>query len=202
MSARFTDATAAPRVPGSTWAVIGLLGLSGQVAWTVENTWFATFVYDQVTPDSRPIAVMTALSALVATVTTLLMGAWSDRIGRRKPFILIGYLLWAVSTALYPAAALPQQVGFAVFLVIVLDAVMTFFGSTANDAAFNAWVTDVTRQGNRGVVEGVLQALPVLATMIGMGVSGFVIDRWGYVPFFCPGWFGAGDGHGRQRPAA
>lgn len=58
----------------------------------------------------------------------------------------------------------------AVFLVIVLDAVMTFFGSTANDASFNAWVTDVSAHGNRGLVEGVLGVMPVLATMIGMGV--------------------------------
>lgn len=180
----FADASSAPRIPTRTWTIILLLGLSGQVAWNVENTWFATFVYDTITPDSRPVAAMTAISALVATVTTLGMGAWSDRIGRRKPFILIGYVLWALSTAVFPAAAIPQAVGLGVFLVIVLDAVMTFFGSTANDAAFNAWVTDVTRRGNRGVVEGVLQALPVLATMIGMGVSGVVIDAFGYTPFF------------------
>ena len=58
----------------------------------------------------------------------------------------------------------------AVFLVIVLDAVTTFFGSTANDASFNAWVTDVSAHSNRGLVEGVLGVMPVLATMIGMGV--------------------------------
>lgn len=180
----FSDASAAPKVTGRTWTIILLLGLAGQIAWNVENTWFATFVYDTITPDSRPIAAMTAISALVATIATLGVGAWSDRIGRRKPFIVIGYVLWALSTAVYPASALPQSIGLAVFLVIVLDSVMTLFGSSAYDAAFNAWVTDVTKQGNRGVVEGVLQALPVLATMIGMGVSGFVIDAYGYTPFF------------------
>lgn len=180
----FTQAAAAPRVPARTWLVIITLGLSGQIAWNVENTWFNTFVYDTITTDSRPIAVMTAVSALVATLTTLLVGAHSDRIGRRKPIIVGGYVLWALSTALYPVSAIPEQVGFAIFLVIGLDAVMTFFGSSANDASFNAWVTDVTAQGNRGVVEAVLQALPVVATVIGMGVSGFVIDRWGYTLFF------------------
>lgn len=184
MTTHFTDAAAAPRITGRTWLVILTLGLSGQIAWNVENTWFNTFVYDTITPDSRPIAVMTAVSATVATFTTLLVGAWSDRLGRRKPIIVAGYIAWALSTALYPVAAVPQQIGLAIFLVIVLDAVMTFFGSSANDASFNAWVTDVTKQGNRGIVEGVLQALPVLATMIGMGLSGFVIDRYGYTLFF------------------
>ena len=180
----FAEAEAAPRGPARTWTIIVLLGLSGQIAWNVENTWFATFVYDTITPDSRPIAAMTAVSAAVATATTLGVGAWSDRLGRRKPFILIGYVLWALSTAIFPAAAIPQSIGIAVFLVILLDSVMTFFGSTGYDAAFNAWVTDVTQQGNRGVVEGIIQALPVIATMIGMGVSGFVIDSFGYTPFF------------------
>ena len=167
-----------------TWVVIVLLGLSGQIAWNVENSWFNTFVYDEITPDPRPIAAMVAVSAIVATVTTLFMGAWSDRVGRRKPFIVVGYLLWGLSVAVYPAAAEARAVTLAVTLVILLDAVMTFFGSTANDAAFNAWVTDVTDAHNRGRVDGLLQVMPVLAVMIGMGASGFLIDAFGYTPFF------------------
>lgn len=139
-----------PKIPAATWVAIVTLGLSGQIAWNVENNWFNTFVFDTITPDSRPIAAMTAVSAIVATVTTLLMGATSDRVGRRKPFIVAGYVAWALSTALFPAAALPHAVGTAVFLVIVLDALMTFFGSTANDAAFNAWVTDVSATATAG----------------------------------------------------
>lgn len=169
---------------GRTWLVLVLLGLSGQIAWNVENSWFNTFVYDEVTPDPRPIAVMVAVSAAVATLTTLLMGAWSDRLGRRKPFIAVGYVAWALSVAAYPAAAAATSVTLAIVLVVLLDAVMTFFGSTANDAAFNAWVTDVTHMGNRGRIDGLLQVMPVLATMIGMGASGFLIDRFGYTPFF------------------
>jgi MFS family permease len=54
-----------------------------------------------------------------------------------------------------------------------MDCVMTFFGSSANDAALNAWVTDNTDTTNRGRVEGVLSTLPLLATLVvtgGMGV--------------------------------
>lgn len=184
VSGSFLQASRREAVGRRTWLVIVLLGLSGQIAWNVENTWFNAFIYDRITPDSRPIAVMVGLSATVATATTLFAGSWSDRLGRRKPFILIGYVAWAAATALYPVAAWAPTVAFAIFLVIALDAVMTMFGATANDAAFNAWVTDVTSQGNRGVVEGVLQALPVLATMIGMGLSGIIIDRFGYTLFF------------------
>ena len=53
--------------------------------------------------------------------------------------------------------------------MIVLDCVMTFFGSSANDAAFNAWVTDVTDDGNRGRVEAVLAVMPLVAMLVVFG---------------------------------
>lgn len=171
-------------VPAATWVAMVLLGLSGQIAWNIENTWLNAYIYDEITPDSRPIAVMVAVSAIIATVTTLAMGWWSDRVGRRKPFIVAGYVLWAASVAAFPAAAEVRAVTTAVALMVILDAVMTFFGSTANDAAFNAWVTDVTTERNRGTVDGVLQALPVVAVMIGMGASGLLIETFGYTTFF------------------
>ena len=110
------------------WLVMVLLGLSGQIAWNVENSWFNTFVFDEITPDPGPIAVMVAVSAIVATLTTLLMGAFSDRVGKRKPFIFFGYILWALSTIAYPMSGWANSVSLAVFLVIALDGVMTFFG--------------------------------------------------------------------------
>jgi len=166
------------------WTVMTLLGLSGFIAWEVENSWFNTFVYDTITPNPEPIALMVAVSAIVATVTTLLVGTYSDRIGRRKPFIFGGYILWALSTIAFPMSRWVSSVGTAVFLVVLLDAVMTFFGSSANDAAFNAWVTDNTDETNRGKAEALLNILPVVAVIIGMGLSGVMIDRFGYFPFF------------------
>ena len=176
--------TAPTKLGTDKWTVIILLGLSGQIAWNVENSWFNTFVFDTITPDPKPIAAMVAVSAIVATITTLVMGTLSDRMGKRKPFIVIGYLLWALSTMAFPMAAWAKNVQLAIFLVIFLDAVMTFLGSTANDAAFNAWVTDITDSSNRGTVEGVMLILPIIAIMLGMGVSGLLIDVFGYYTFF------------------
>lgn len=166
------------------WLVITLLALSGSIAWDVENTWFNAFVYDTITTDPRPVAWMVGVSAAMATITTIIFGTVSDRVGKRKPFIFAGYVLWALSTMVFPASARAATVGAAITLVIILDAVMTFFGSMANDASFNAWVTDITDEHNRGRVDGYINILPVIAAIIGMGLSGVVIDRWGYVTFF------------------
>ena len=166
------------------WLVIVLLGLAGQIAWNVENSWFNTFVFDTITPDPKPIAWMVAVSAITATLTTLAMGTISDRVGRRKPFILYGYILWGISTALFPATASIRNVRFAILAVIAADAVMTFFGSTAYDAAYNAWTTDISNKSNRGRLSALISTFPLLAALIGAGLSGVVIDSLGYVTFF------------------
>ena len=137
------------------WATLLLIGLFGQFAWTIENMYFNVFLYKTISTDPGYIAAMVGWSAAAATLTTLLMGALSDRVGKRKAFIAVGYVLWGLSTAafgyitpenaakLFPGA---NAAAAAAVMVVVLDCVMTFFGSTANDAAFNAWVTDAPRQ--------------------------------------------------------
>ena len=35
------------------------------------------------------------------TLATLTVGAWSDRVGRRREFIAAGYVLWGASTAAF-----------------------------------------------------------------------------------------------------
>ena len=80
-----------------TWAALLTFGLFGQVAWTIENMYFNVFLYNTISGDTGMIAAMVAASAVVATVTTLLMGALSDKIGKRKSIIVFGYLLWGLS---------------------------------------------------------------------------------------------------------
>ena len=157
------------------WIALILVGLFGQFAWTIENMYFNVYLYNTISQDPRYIAAMVAWSAAAATLTTLLMGALSDRVGKRRIFISCGYILWGLSTAAFgyvtkenAARLFPgvNAVAAAAVSIVVLDCVMTFFGSTANDAAFNAWVTDVTNEHNRGKVESVLQILPLVSMLV------------------------------------
>ncbi|MHA1907278.1 MAG: MFS transporter [Candidatus Thorarchaeota archaeon] len=170
------------------WFLIFILGMSGQIAWAVENTWFNTFVFDTLTPDPQPIALMVAASAITATLTAYVIGAYSDRSkskwGRRKPYIVFGYIFWGILTAIFPAVSLLQPIGFAIIMVVIADSVMTFFGSTANDAAFNAWVTDITDTTNRDRLQGVLSVTTLVANLVALGLAGFIIDNYGYFVFF------------------
>ena len=178
---------------GRTWAALLIFGLFGQIAWVIENMYFNVFLYNTISGDTAMIAAMVSASAVTATVTTLVMGALSDKIGRRKALIVVGYLLWGVSVAafafvsvenigrMFPAA---QAAYAAAVAVVVLDCVMTFFGSTANDAAFNAWVTDVTVPENRGRVETVLAILPLVAMLVVFGLLDGMTQSGNWSTFF------------------
>ena len=178
-----------------TWAALILVGLVGQFAWTIENMYFNVFLYNAIAPDPTAIAWMVALSAIAATLTTLLMGALSDRVGKRKAFICLGYILWGVSVMAFALLARPARLaGFRAayaqgvltgpILVVILDCVMTFFGSTANDAAFNAYVTDVTTTENRGRAESVLAILPLISMLVIFGVFDSWTQRGDWFAFF------------------
>ncbi|GAA5026244.1 MFS transporter [Microbacterium fluvii] len=162
-------------VAARTWWVVVVLGLVGQLAWTVENMYLNVFVYDTITTDPTVIAILVAASAAAATLATMLVGAWSDRARTRRPFIAVGYILWGATTASFGfvqpdhAAVAGQAVGLAVVSIIVLDCVMSFFGSGANDAAFQGWVTDSTEPGNRGRVDGVLAIMPLMGMLVVFG---------------------------------
>ncbi|GAA0843269.1 MFS transporter [Streptosporangium amethystogenes subsp. fukuiense] len=171
-----TEITA--RLGGRSWAALIVLGFAGQVAWTVENMYLNVFLYDTVSDDPGAIATMVAASAVTATVATLLVGALSDRVGRRRSFIAAGYVLWGLATAAFGfvtvdavAAVAPAAgaVAATVAAVIALDCVMSFLGAGANDAAFQAWVTDVTRPANRGRVESVLAIMPLVSMLAVFG---------------------------------
>jgi len=156
-----------------------IFSLTGQIAWVVENMYFNVFIYKMFNASAAQISAMVSASAVAATVTTLLIGALSDKLGKRKLFICGGYILWGISilsfalirvdviSALFPMAASASAIG--VTLVIVMDCVMTFFGSTANDACFNAWLTDVTDSTDRGAAEGINAMMPLVAILAVFG---------------------------------
>lgn len=174
----------------STWLSIVLFSLVGQIAWTMENMFYNVFIQKEFNASTTSIALMVSLSALTATFTTLFMGALSDKIGKRKPFMVAGYFLWAliILSFIFIDNKYISSAGLGIALVVLGDCLMTFFGSTANDAAFNAYLTDITDDQNRGKVEGVNSAMPLISILIVFGgLSSFAGgDTW-YIIFLIIG---------------
>ena len=159
-----------------TWLSIVIFSLVGQIAWTMENMFYNVYIVDQFNASPSAIALMVCLSAVTATLTTLFMGALSDKIGKRKIFIVSGYFLWGITilSFIFVNSQYIHSAVLGITLVILLDCIMTFFGSTANDAAYNAYLTEISDDSNRGKIEGINSAMPLVSILIVFGgLSGF-----------------------------
>ena len=152
--------------------------LTGQIAWTVENMYFNVFIYKMFHATASEISAMVAASAVAATVTTLLIGALSDKLGKRKIFICGGYIAWGISIwsfslirmdVLSSVVPMASAASLGVSLTIIMDCIMTFFGSSANDACFNAWLTDVSDDTDRGKIEGINAMMPLVSILVVFG---------------------------------
>lgn len=187
------------------WLNICIFGFTGQIAWNLENTYFNTFLYNTVyeggtvggtITSMTAIKLMVAFSAITAVITTFVMGNLSDKINKRKVFISAGYIFWGATTAVFGfitkdnisnlfGISDPMKIVTATALtVIAMDCLMTFMGSTSNDSAFNAWVTDVTTPKNRATAESVLAILPIVAMVLVVALGGMIDSMGGYPVFF------------------
>lgn len=168
------------------WIIIWVAGLAGQLCWNIENQWFNTFVYAKIAPDPSIISWMVGVSAVVSTLSTFISGTASDRAGRRKPFIVIGYILWGLFTIVFGATEfIPLNNTTAMAVIVVFaDAIMSFCGSLGNDAGFNPWTTDITNESNRGSLGAAVAVQPVVATIAGSLLGGAIIKALDYFWFF------------------
>ena len=169
------------------WAALFIFSLMGQVAWVVENMYFNVFIYKMFHASAGDISLMVGASSVAATLTTILVGAFTDYAGKRKIFICGGYMAWGISILAFAllrvdlltpvAGSALQAASLGISLVIIMDCVMTFLGSSANDACFNAWMTDWGDGTNRGKIEGINSMMPLVAILaVFGGFSAFDLD--------------------------
>ncbi|MBQ1534636.1 MAG: MFS transporter [Erysipelotrichaceae bacterium] len=162
------------------WVLVWGLGIVGQLCWNIENQWFNTFVYAKIAKDPTIISWMVAISAIATTFSTFLFGTLSDRSGKRKPYLAVGYILWGIFTILFGttefiAKGKSGNLLLAATAVVLADALMSFFGSMGNDASFNAWLNDMMNGENAGGIGAALATQPIIGTIIGTVAGGLLI---------------------------
>ncbi len=183
---------------------IGMLMCSfiGGLAWNVENMYFNTFLWNEVYEGSVGVTsltytdavnIMVTFSAIVAVVTTFIMGTLSEKMKNRKAFISFGYIAWGIITALFGFITkdnvanifgLSDGVKIVIttaWVVVVMDMIMTFMGSTSNDSAFQAWVTDVTTPETTQKVETAFTFVGFIAMAVIMVVGSMA--QGGAIPY-------------------
>lgn len=173
------------KLGGKIWTSIVLFGLMGQLAWMVENMYFSTYIQKNISSNPWATSATVMASAVVAAIVTIFGGVLSDRLGKRKVFICWGYIIWGLVTASFAFFGNDHvdsdDALMIVIIFVIMDCVMTVFGSMSNDAAFSSWITDVTDITNRGFVEIILSIMPVAALMLIFGVFDQIatsLGRW------------------------
>ncbi len=124
---------------------------------------------------AQALAIFSAAYVL-ASLTGPFLGRWSDRVGRRKPF-----LLFAEAASLPFFVAIPWAGSFwiAGAFFVIAETVLAF-----GAPALNASVADITPKGERGWGYGFLATSGALGTMFGILIAGLVVQLFGLASLF------------------
>ena len=105
------------------------------------------------------VGVVEGIAEATASIVKLFSGVLSDRLGRRKPLVVLGYALAAASKPLFPLAG-------SVPLVLVAR-FMDRVGKGIRGAPRDALIADVTPAEVRGAAYGLRQALDTVGAVLG-----------------------------------
>jgi len=105
------------------------------------------------------VGIVEGIAEATASIVKLFSGAISDRIGRRKPLVVLGYALAAASKPLFPlAGSVPLVLG-----ARFLDRI----GKGIRGAPRDALIADVTPAEQRGAAYGLRQAMDTVGAVLG-----------------------------------
>jgi MFS family permease len=146
------------RIPGTVWA-LGAVSLLMDLSSELVHSLLPVFMVGVLGASMLAVGVVEGIAEATASIVKLFSGALSDRLGRRKPIVVLGYALAAVSKPLFPLAGSVPLVLAARF--------MDRIGKGIRGAPRDALIADVTPEGVRGAAYGLRQALDTVGGVLG-----------------------------------
>jgi MFS family permease len=133
------------------------------------------------------LTLIVVWGTLVALVVNPLVGALSDyatfRMGRRRPFLIIGtvlnvivLLLFAFSPGWFSSTAL-------LFMFALLFLLLQFTNNLAN-SPWSAIIADKVPQNQRGLTAGFNGLFTLLGLIVGSGVAGIIVNKNDSLPMY------------------
>ncbi|WP_034383422.1 MFS transporter [Deinococcus sp. YIM 77859] len=124
------------------------------------------------------LGLLTALGAVLALVLPPIIGARSDRTGRRLPYIRLGLgvNLAGLGVMAWAASALSGMGGFWVY---VLGFLLVQFGNNYATAPYSALIPQLVPPAQRGHYSGVMGLLQAAGQLLG-AVAAFVVGLLGW----------------------
>jgi MFS family permease len=158
-------------VPRGVWA-LGFVSLFMDVSSEMIHALLPVFLVTSLGASAVSVGLIEGVAESTASIAKLFSGALSDWLGRRKPLVLLGYGLAALTKPLFPLA---NSVG-----TVLLARFVDRIGKGIRGAPRDALIADLTPEGARGASYGLRQALdtggavagPLLATLLMLLLAG------------------------------
>lgn len=147
-----------PTIPRTVWA-LGFVSLFMDISSEMIHALLPLFLTLGLGASVVVVGLIEGVAEATAAIAKVFSGYLSDRIGRRKPLILVGYALGALSKPFFALAGAPHMV----FAARFADRI----GKGLRGAPRDALVADVTPESIRGRAYGVRQALDTTGAFIG-----------------------------------
>lgn len=152
------DRPALPPIPRTVWA-LGLVSLFMDVSSEMIHALLPLFLTASLGASAAMVGIIEGVGEATAAIVKVFSGYLSDRFGRRKPLILLGYSLGALSKPLFALAGAPMMVLTARFSDRI--------GKGIRGAPRDALIADVTPEAIRGRAYGLRQSLDTAGAFIG-----------------------------------
>jgi MFS family permease len=149
-------------LPGGVIA-LGFVSLFMDISSEMIHSLLPVFLVSVIGVSALSVGIIEGVAEATASVSKVFAGAISDWIGRRKPLLLLGYGLAALTKPLFPLAT---GVG-AVLTARFLDRI----GKGIRGAPRDALVADLTPRELRGAAYGLRQALDTVGAVLGPGIA-------------------------------
>ncbi len=145
-------------LPRGVWA-LGAASLLMDVSSELVHSLLPVFLTASLGMSVAMVGMIEGIAEATASITKLFSGALSDRIGRRKPLVLLGYGFSALTKPLFPLAS---GVG-----LIVTARFVDRIGKGIRGAPRDALIADITPVELRGRAYGLRQALDSVGAFLG-----------------------------------
>jgi MFS family permease len=148
----------AARIPRSIWA-LGLVSLLMDVSSEMVHSLLPVFMVGTLGASAFMLGLVEGAAEATGLIVKVFSGAWSDRMGRRKPLTVAGYAIGALSKPLF---AIAGSAG-AVLGARLIDRT----GKGIRGAPRDALVADLAPPELRGAAFGLRQSLDTVGAFVG-----------------------------------
>ena len=146
------------RLPAEVVA-LGLVSLLMDTSSEMIHGLLPVFLVSVLGASAFAVGAIEGIAEATASITRVFSGTLSDRIGRRKPLVLAGYGMAALTKPLFPLA---NGVG-AVLIARFVDRV----GKGVRGAPRDALIADITPAASRGAAFGLRQSMDTVGAFLG-----------------------------------